>query len=195
MRKRTLQTPRRRGRRCSRCWSRDSPSACGEDQGEAGCPPAAHGGPWWSRYPPAAPGGPHAGAGECPKEAVTPWRAHSGAGLLAGIVTPWGDPHWSSLFLRDCTHGKDPCYSSSLKTAAHGKDPRWSSSWRTVTCGRDTRLKQGKRARRKEQQRQHVMNRPQPHFLSPCNARGEEEKEIGSEVESGKKGGVWRRCF
>jgi len=27
-----------------------------EDHGEAGCPPAAHGGPWWSRYPPVAHG-------------------------------------------------------------------------------------------------------------------------------------------
>ena len=31
-------------------------AAHGEDHGEAGCPPAAHGGPWWSRYPPAAHG-------------------------------------------------------------------------------------------------------------------------------------------
>jgi len=30
-------------------------------------------------------------------------RAHSGAGLLAGLVTLWGDPRWSSLFLKDGT--------------------------------------------------------------------------------------------
>ena len=73
-------------------------------------PPAAHGRPRWSRYPPAARGGPHAGAGGCPKDAVTPWEARAGAGswqnlrtrgpmergahaearLLAGLVTPWG---------------------------------------------------------------------------------------------------------
>jgi len=28
-----------------------SPAACGEDHGEAGCPPAAHGVPRWSRVP------------------------------------------------------------------------------------------------------------------------------------------------
>lgn len=30
-----------RGRRCSRHWSRDSPSVCGEDHGETGCVPAS----------------------------------------------------------------------------------------------------------------------------------------------------------
>ena len=29
----------------------------------------------------------------CLKEAVTPWRAHAGAGLLAGPVTLWEGPH------------------------------------------------------------------------------------------------------
>ena len=56
------------------------PAARGEDHGEAGCPPAAHGRPRWSRYPPAARGGPHAGAGGCPEDAVTPWEARAGAG-------------------------------------------------------------------------------------------------------------------
>jgi len=61
-----------------------------EDHGEAGCSPAVHGGPRWSRYPPVACGGPHAGAGGCLKEAVTPWRAHARTGLLAGLVTQRG---------------------------------------------------------------------------------------------------------
>ena len=51
------------GRRCSRRRSRSSPAAHGTDHGEAGCAPAAHGGPRWSRSPPAAHGGPHARAG------------------------------------------------------------------------------------------------------------------------------------
>ena len=29
--------------------------------------------------------------------------AHARAGLLAGLVTPWGTPHWSSLLLKVCT--------------------------------------------------------------------------------------------
>jgi len=42
------------GRRCSRRWRRKSSlAAYGEDHGEAGCLPAVHVGPRWSRYPPA----------------------------------------------------------------------------------------------------------------------------------------------
>jgi len=81
---------------------------CGADHGEAGCPAADHGGPQRSRYPPADRGAPHTKAVGCPKEAVTPWRAHAaagswqdlrtsgeagahtGVGLLAGLVTLWG---------------------------------------------------------------------------------------------------------
>jgi len=88
--------------------ARDSPAAHAEDHGEAGCSPAPHGGPQRSRYPPAAHGGPHTGAGRCLKEVVILWKAHAGAGswhdlwpcgereadagagLLAGLVTPWG---------------------------------------------------------------------------------------------------------
>jgi len=87
---------------------RSSPAAHDEDHGEAACSPAAHGGPWWSRYPPKTCGRPHARAGVCLKEAVTLWgalagagswhdlqtrgerEAHAGTGLLAGFVTPWG---------------------------------------------------------------------------------------------------------
>jgi len=45
------------GRRCSKCRSREpSLAARDEDHSEVGCPPAVHGGPWWSRSPPAAHG-------------------------------------------------------------------------------------------------------------------------------------------
>lgn len=39
----------------SRHWRRDAPAARGEDHSEAGYPPAAHGGPRWSRYQPTTP--------------------------------------------------------------------------------------------------------------------------------------------
>jgi len=112
VRETTLQTPKVSeegvGRSCSRCRSRDSSLAVrDEDHVEADCFPAAHGGPWWSRYPPAACGRPHTRTGGCLKEAVTPWgaaleqapartcrpverRSHPEAGLLVGLVTPWG---------------------------------------------------------------------------------------------------------
>ena len=34
--------------------------------------------------------------------------AHAGAGLLAGLVTPWGGPCWNTLILKDCTPWKGP---------------------------------------------------------------------------------------
>jgi len=44
-------------RRCLKCWSRvPSLAAHDEDHGEAGCSPAVHGGPWYSRSPPVARG-------------------------------------------------------------------------------------------------------------------------------------------
>ena len=62
----------------------------------------------------------HAGAVGCLKEALTPWVARAGAGSCKDLRTrgertphqsrfagraydPMGDPHWSSLFLKDCT--------------------------------------------------------------------------------------------
>ena len=68
------QGQRRKGRRCSRCQSTDSPVAHGEDHGETGCPTATHGGPQWSRSPPAAWGGLHAGAGGCALKDCSPWE-------------------------------------------------------------------------------------------------------------------------
>jgi len=192
---------RRRGRRCSRHRSRDSPAACGEDHGEASCPPAADGGPWWSRYPPAAREGSHAGAGGCawrrlrprgepvleqaPSRTCGPMErgAYAGAGLLAGPVTPWG------------TYTGAVC---PWRAAAHGKDLHWRSSWRTVCCGRDPMMEQGKRVRRKEQQKQCVMNWPQAPFpvsLHRFGWGGGRVEKIRSQVKPGKKGGVGGRCF
>ena len=67
------------GMRCLKYQSRDSfLAAHAEDHGKAGCFPAVHGGPRWSRHPPVAHGR-DAGAGRCPKEAVTLWEARVGA--------------------------------------------------------------------------------------------------------------------
>jgi len=57
----TLQTPRslkkEQGRGAQNVWSREtSLAAHDEDHDEAGCSPAAHGGPWWSRSPSVAHG-------------------------------------------------------------------------------------------------------------------------------------------
>ena len=113
---------RRRGRRSSRQRSRDPPAARGEDHGEAGCPPAAHGGrmrgcrdstcsPWrtpcrsrWRHLKEAAACGKPM-LEQVPGRTGGPVQrgAHARAGLLAGLVTPWGTPRWSSLLLKVCT--------------------------------------------------------------------------------------------
>ncbi|GAB0193217.1 epimerase family protein SDR39U1 [Grus japonensis] len=55
-----------------------------------------------AEIPPAARGGPHARAGGCPKEAVTPWEAHAGAGFLAGPVDPRREePRLEQVFWQD----------------------------------------------------------------------------------------------
>ena len=88
MRETILQTPRsvkKEGRTCSRCWSRDSPEAHGEDHCEAGCPPAAQ-------------EGAHARAGGCLKEAVTPWEARAGADSWQDL---WSDEPVEQVFWQD----------------------------------------------------------------------------------------------
>jgi len=96
-------------RRCLKCRSKElSLPARDEDHDEAGCSPALHGGPWWSRSPPVAVEGTASQSrympeGSCdpvgsPALEQTPARArrsmergaHARAGLLAGLVTLWG---------------------------------------------------------------------------------------------------------
>ncbi|XP_027593244.2 DENN domain-containing protein 2B isoform X1 [Pipra filicauda] len=138
--------------------SRDSPAACGE----AGSVLAGgHGGPWACRHPPAAHGGPHARAGGCPKEAVTPWEAHAGAGSWKDLwtrgersplwsrfaVRTWdlgGNARWSRLFLKNCTLWKGPTLEQLMKNCSLGKEPPWRSLWRVVSRGRDPMPDQGK---------------------------------------------------
>jgi len=74
---------------------------------------------------------PHVRPGGCLKEAVTPWRPCAGTGSCQDLwprgersprwsrftgraCDPVGDPHWSSLFLKDCssvgrTHAEAVC--------------------------------------------------------------------------------------
>jgi len=68
-----------------------------------------------------------------------------------------GDPHWSSLFLKDCIPWEGPTLEQFVK------DSHWSSLWRTVSREREPTPEQGQSARspplrRKERQRQRVTN-------------------------------------
>ena len=194
---------RRRGRRCSRHQSRDSPAARGKYYGEVDCTPAAHRGPWWSTYPPAAYGGPHAWAGRCAQRRLWPHGKPVLEQAPVRTCGPMRDPCWSSLFLRHC--GKDWCWSSSWRTAAHGKDSHGKSTWRTVSYGRDPRLEQEKSIRSPPSERKRATETTCDELAAtpiPCPLAllvEEEVEKIGSEVEPGKKGGVregvLRFCF
>ena len=114
---------RRRGKKCSRHWSRDSPAACEEDHGEAGCLPAALGDPRWSIYPPAAHRGPSATADGHPKETVTLWEACTGVGSCQDLWTHGErSPRCSRFAGRTCdpmrTHTEAAC---SWRTAPYEK--------------------------------------------------------------------------
>jgi len=178
VRETTLQIPRSvkmQGRRCSRRRSRDCPAARDKDHGEAGCPHAVHGSPQWSRSPPASRRRLHAIAGGCLKEAVTPWEDCARAGSCQDLwphaersphqsrfagraCDPMGDPHWSSLFLKDCT----PWEGRTL-----GQFGKNCSPWEGLTLEKLVEscltLEKGQSVRspllrRKEWQRQRVMN-------------------------------------
>ena len=178
------------GRTCFKQQSRDSPAARGEDHGEAGCLPPAmevygaadfrptleQGDAWrrlWSCGELALEQAPARTCGPVER------GAHAGARLLAGLVTPWG------------THAEAIC---SWRTASRGKEPHWRNSWRSVSLGGDPTLEQGQRVKRKEWQRLHVTNWPQPPFPDPLHSSGVGSREFESEVNHGKKGGVGGRC-
>jgi len=83
---------------------------------------------------------PHAGAGGCLKEAVTPWGAHTGAGPWQDLRTrgersprrsrfagracaPVGDPCWRSVFLRDYSPWKGPTLGQFVKNCTPWEGP------------------------------------------------------------------------
>lgn len=75
------------------------PCSQGEDHGEIGCPPAAHGGPQWSKYPPAALGGPHGIAGRCAlKEVAACGEEHTLEQAPSKTCGPWGTTHAVAIY-------------------------------------------------------------------------------------------------
>lgn len=119
---------------------------------------------------------------------------HPGGVLLSGLVTTWGIHIEAICSWRTAPLGKDPCSSSLWRIAACGKDhvevhgglspmsetPQWRSGkeW----GGRSGRYKL-------------VMNWLQPPFPTRlCHLKGR-GREIRSEIEPGKKGGLGKRRF
>ena len=112
----------RRGRRCSRHQSRDFPAAFGEDHGEVGCPTAAHGGPWRSRYPPCS-------LWRTPcwsrwmhlEGSCSLWKVHTGAGFCQELRSVERSPGMSRLLV--------------ALVILWGTHNGAVLSWRTVPCG------------------------------------------------------------
>ena len=156
---------RRRGRRCSRRRSRDFPAAHGAAHGEcrlyscspwrskvehiSPCSPGRT--PCWSRWrrwgscdPVGSPTLEQAPARTC---GPVDRGAHAGAGLLAWLVTPWGNHTVAACSWRAALHGKYPRWRTLWRAAGCGEDSHWRISWRTVSHGRDLMLGQGKSVR------------------------------------------------
>ena len=127
-----------------------------------------------------------------PKEAVTLWEAHTGAGSWQDL---W--PRGRPMLEQFVPEGLQP----------YGSGPHWSSSWRTVAHGKDSSWKkfvenclpwEGPHARAGEEseksalrQRQRGMNWLQPPF--PCATWGKVEK-LGVKSSLGRREG-WREGF
>ena len=189
-----------------------------KDHGEAGCPPAAHRTPWWSRYPPVAHGRdptpeqvdawrklwprgePHAGAGSCQDLRTRGERSPRRSRFAGRACDPMGTHTGAACSWRPAPRGRDPRWGGLWRTAARGKGSGWRSLWRTVSHER--KLHAGGEAECEESSpwgtkssRDNVWwTGHNPRSPSPCAARGE-EGEKWEWVEPRKKGGIGGKCF
>ena len=204
------------GRRRSH-WSSDSPAVYEEDHGEAGCPPAACRSPRWSRSPPAACGGPHVGAGGCPKEAVTLWKACTGSGscgtcrpvereepTLKHVCCQYSWPHGGLSVEPSVPEGLQhverilagavgeelrPTGRTHIGEVCGGLSPVGGTPW--WSRGRVWVVLLLKR---NEWQRQCVMNWPRPPLPVPLQCLGEEVASSGVNFSPGRKQ-EWGKVF
>jgi len=96
--------------------------------------------------------------------------AHTGAGLLAGLVTLWGP-----MLEQPVPEGLHPVgrtHAGAVELAACGKHSHWRSLWRTVSRERDLTLEQGKSVRSPPPDGQGVAENPipQPNTAFCCQA-------------------------
>jgi len=132
---------------------------------------------------------PHAGAGGCPKGSVTLWGVHAGVSSWQDLwphgersphwsrfagraCDPVGDPRWSSLFLKECTPWQGPTVEQFVESCSPWEGLMLEKFVENCLHGRDPTLEQRNSVRRKERQRQHAMNRPQPPFPVPLHCSG-----------------------
>lgn len=171
---------RRRGRRCPKCWSRDSPAAPGADHGEATVP--------------LEPMGFHSGT-EIHLQSMEDPTAQT-----------WRSP---AICLKEGWDSEGPHFSDSLKWPVtvepmcrmSGKE---CSLWEGCIFGKFITyyLTQegplsgaGEECEKNEWERWSFMNWPQTPFPIPlCCLKGR-GREVGTRAKPGKKGGTGKRCF
>lgn len=156
---------RRRGRRCCRCWSRDSPAGHGDECGKAGSTPQPIEDYVGADIYAAAHEGPHAAAGWHAMQKAAAPRECTMQQVFWQELWPLEDLHWSSMFLTDSTPWKGPMLEQFLKNCIQW-DSGWSSLCRTVSHGRDLMMEQEKNVRRKEQHR--TDHNPHSPYLLHC---------------------------
>ena len=103
-------------------------------------------------------------SGDCLKEAVTPWRACTGAGFWQDLWTcgerslcwsrfavracdPVGDPCWNGLFLKDCSPWKGPTLEQFVKKCSLWEGPMLERFVENCLPWDGLMLEQGKRVR------------------------------------------------
>ncbi|PKU42985.1 protein pxr1-like [Limosa lapponica baueri] len=92
--------------------------------------------------------------GNVPEGDCDPMESQHWSRLLAGLVTPC----WSSPFFKDCTLWKGPTLKLLMKNCCLYEGPTLEKFMEDCFPWEGPMLEQGKRVRRKERQRQCVMN-------------------------------------
>ena len=168
------------------------------DHGEAGHPPAAHGGPWWSRSPPAACAGLHTRADEYLKEVVTPWRAHAGAGLLQDL---W--PHRVPTLEQPVPEGLHPVEGTHAGVVCEDLQPMGRSHfgevhrelWEGSHAGSGAECEESSPWGGKSDRDSMWRTDRNPHSQCPCAAWGEELENLGEKLSPGRKEGWGEGVF
>jgi len=198
-----LQTPgsvKKEGEEVLRQRSRHSLAAPGADHGEAGCAPAAnkvHGGADLHLQPMEDA---MLEQGDARRSLLTPWEAVAGAGTWQDLwprgersphqsrfanrtCDPAGDPHWSSLFLKDCSPWKGPTLEQFVKNCSPWEGLKLEQfvedclPWEGPHAGAG---EEGEKEGEAETTCDELTTTP---FLVPLHRSGGGGREIGSEVE------------
>ena len=118
--------------------------------------------------------------------------AHGGEPMQEQVfwkeLRPVGHPHWSSLFLKGCTLWKGPMLEQFLRKCNLREGCTLEYSVKDFIPWEGSYTEAGK-SMRKEQQQRRLWTYPNPHFLVPHAAWGEEEEaaKLGLKLSLGER--------